>query len=364
MNDGLANYLPGILPFLATERHIPLAVIGSFMTALLLAQTLQPLSGLWADRLGGRRLILGGAGLTMAGAILLGLVHGAAWIIVVLILTGLGNTLFHPQALSQSRRLATANPGLLMAVFLVGGELGRAASPAVAGFLVGHFGMAALGLMAVPLIVSFPWLLRRIPGGAPARERSLVPFHWAGHGRRAAWLIVFSSVRSATIYELVTLSPIIWHARGGSLVGAASLVTVFIGVGIAGNLSGGYLSERTGRLPIVWVTTLAAILCLLLYIALPPGYMWPILAVLGIALFGTASLTMLMGQDIFPDNPAMGSGVALGLANGVGALLVLPLTALAGRFGPVVPVWCLVGMTVVSLAAIPKLPEFRPRASS
>ncbi|POB10377.1 MFS transporter [Sulfobacillus sp. hq2] len=363
MNDGLANFLPGILPFLAVDRHMPLPLVGSLMTALLLAQTLQPLSGLWADHLGGRRLILGGVLLTALGALLLSIFHRPLVMIIVLILTGLGNTLFHPQALSQARKLATVHPGLFMSVFLVGGELGRALSPAAAGYLVGHMGLTALSLMALPLLVSLPALFRYIPLGTSLHKARSATFHWRGHGRRAGWLIGFSSVRSATIYEIVTLSPIVWHARGGSLVSAASLVTVFIGVGIAGNLYGGYLSAKTGRRPIVWVTTVLAAVALALYIALPQAYLWLILSVLGVALFGTSSLTMLMGQDIFPDNPAMGSGVALGLANGLGALMVMPLTAMAGHTHPLAPIWCLLVLTVFSLIAVPRLPESRAWAA-
>ncbi|MGH8987977.1 MAG: hypothetical protein ACRDXC_05185, partial [Acidimicrobiales bacterium] len=33
--------------------------------------------------------------------------------------------------------------------------------------------------------------------------------------------------------------------------------------------------------------------------------------------------TVLIGQDIFPENRSMGSGISLGLANGVGSVLVL-----------------------------------------
>ncbi len=60
---------------------------------------------------------------------------------------------------------------------------------------------------------------------------------------------------------------------------------------------------------------------------------WPILGLLGIALFSTSPVTSLIGQDIFKENPGLGSGVALGLGNGVGALLLLPVGYAASRVG-------------------------------
>src|SRR5579872_6883100 len=60
LNDGAANYLPGILPALLVNLQQPVSMAGAFMAALILVQSLQPLSGLLADRIGGKSLILAG----------------------------------------------------------------------------------------------------------------------------------------------------------------------------------------------------------------------------------------------------------------------------------------------------------------
>lgn len=65
---------------------------------------------------------------------------------------------------------------------------------------------------------------------------------------------------------------------------------------------------------------------------------------------------MLVGQDIFAENPALGSGIALGLANALGAVMAFPLTYIAARSGAATAVWILIALTIVTIPAIRWMP--------
>ena len=85
--------------------------------------------------------------------------------------------------------------------------------------------------------------------------------------------------------------------------------------------------------------------------------MWVAAGLLGMALFLTASTTVLIGQDIFPENRSMGSGVALGFANGLGALLVLVVGLFVHDTDVVEIFWVLAALslaTVVPALAFPR----------
>ncbi len=74
-------------------------------------------------------------------------------------------------------------------------------------------------------------------------------------------------------------------------------------------------------------------------------------------MFLTASPTVLIGQDIFPENRSMGSGIALGLANGIGAFLVLAL-GLAITDATVIRIfWVLAAASAASVLAALALPR-------
>lgn len=355
LNDGIANYLPGVLPFILTERHVPEALAGSFMTALLLGQSLQPLSGWIADRIGGRSLVLGGVVLSTVAAAMVGFSHPIWLILSFLLLTGIGNTAFHPQALSITRTHVGKRQGLGMAVFLVGGEIGRSLGPLAAGLVVHHYGLQWIWLLAVPLILTYPWIVKAIPA-QPKRTNQRPPIAFDRHIKPASALLAYALVRSATIYEIITLAPIMWHKEGGSLVTGAALVSVLIGVGIIGNLGGGGLNDRIGKRFVLFSTSLLAILSLMAFNTLHGVWIWPTLGIMGIALFGASSTTTLIGQDIFSENPALGSGVALGLANGLGAIMVIPLTYVAAQTSDALTVWILIALTLITIPTIMAMP--------
>jgi FSR family fosmidomycin resistance protein-like MFS transporter len=354
LNDGLSAYLPGVLPYLALERGVPLAAASGLMTVLVVAQVLQPLMGAWADRLGGRSLILAGPALAALGTIGLALAPSYALLAVCLFLVGLGTTVFHPQALAAVRSVAVRRQGTAMSGFLIGGETGRAVGPLAAAVLVAHRGFGALALLALPFALTAPWAWRAFPR-LPARTPRSGPSPWRRQVAPAAALVTFTTLRATAIYAVSTFVPILWHERGGSLVAGASLVTTLVGVGILGNLGGGAAADRWGRRPVLLWSTLCAGAALPLLLFAKGVWLWPALAISGVALFSSLPVTMLIGQDTFPGQPALGSGVALGVANGLGAVLLLPLGVAAAHWGAESALALVPLLVLAGLPCIPRL---------
>jgi len=355
LNDGSANYLPGILPAVLISLHQPASMAGALMAALLIGQSLQPLMGWIADRIGGRGMIILGLAASSAGGALLGLAHHVAALVGLLMLIGLGNAMFHPQALSAVREAARSRQGLALSIFLVGGELGRGIWPVLTSMLVVRWGLPSLVVLALPAAVTLPWVVRRAPRQETRRQT----------GGRVEWPVVpalllmgLAGVRSTVTYCLVTFIPLLWQFRGGSLVGGASIVSTLIALGIIGNLGGGHLMDRFGKSPVLLISTLltAALVPAVGYV---PGYwIWVTAALAGITLFAGASPTISAGQEIFAANPSLGSGIALGLANGIGAVLVL----VVGMFvnpGDIHPVfWLLGAVSLLSTLFLPPLSRY------
>jgi FSR family fosmidomycin resistance protein-like MFS transporter len=91
-------------------------------------------------------------------------------------------------------------------------------------------------------------------------------------------------------------------------------------------------------------------------VALLAGFMltsgivaWLLLALYGIALFSTLPLTVLIAQDIVPENRSFGSGLSLGFANALGAVGVLILGPVAEAYGPATALWVTVICGVVAI---------------
>lgn len=322
LNDGAANYLPGVLPAVLVSLHAPVQMAGVLVASLIIGQALQPLVGWVADRIGGRSMTVVGLLVSSACGGLLGLAHSTWLVIVLLLLIGVGGAMFHPQALAGVRSMLQGRTGFLTSVFLVGGEIGRGIWPTAASLIVAHGGLQSLWITAIPGLVTVPLLWRAAPR-LPATHRKGKPIHWRNHARPMALLIGYRSIRAFTTYALVTFIPIIWHARGSTLVTGASLITTIIVVGVVGNLAGGHMADRVGRRPVLVLSALATAGLIFPVIYGSGVWVWVCAALLGVAMFLTASTTVLIGQDIFPENRSMGSGIALGLANAIGSVLVL-----------------------------------------
>ncbi|MGH7919894.1 MAG: MFS transporter, partial [Candidatus Dormibacteraceae bacterium] len=155
---------------------------------------------------------------------------------------------------------------------------------------------------------------------------------------------------------LVTFVPIMWHLRGGSLVSGASIITTMIVVGVIGNLAGGHLADRIGRLPVLMASALAAAGLVAAMVFASGAWLWILAAPLGAALFLTASTTVLIGQDIFPENRSMGSGIALGFSNGIGALLTLLIGLWVSDRDVTTVLWLVAGLSAASAPLALALP--------
>ena len=347
LNDGAANYLPGVLPAVLVSLHEPVRMAGVLIAALTIGQALQPLTGWMADRIGGRALVVTGLTVSSLGGGLFGVAH-SSWLLVVLLLAvGTGNALFHPQALAGVRSLVHGRHGFLTSAFLVGGELGRGIWPTAASLVVSHLGLEYLWLVGLPGLATVPLLARTAPRLA-ARTGAHQPVQWRRHTRPMAVLITYQSIKALAIYALSTFIPILWHLHGGSLVSGASIITVMLVVGVIGNLYGGHLADQIGRLRVLVASSLATAGLIIPIIYLHGAWIWITAAPLGIVLFLTMSSTILIGQDIFPENRSMGSGIALGLANGIGALLVLAIGQTVNNNDLTIPLWVIAGLSAAT----------------
>lgn len=353
LNDGSTNYLPGILPAVLATLGQPVEMAGVIITALTIGQVLQPITGRIADRMGGRSLIIVGLTMTSIGGGLIGLVHTTWVLIVLVVLIGVGNALFHPQALAGVRSVMEGRHGLATSVFMVGGEIGRGLWPTVASLIVTGFGLAGLWVIAIPGLITAPFLLRSAPALKPARSHGPA-IRPSEHARPLALLIGFQSIRTLSIYSFATFIPIVWDQRGASLVTGASIISTMFLVGVIGNLVGGQLTDRVGLRPLLVISAAASAVLIVPTAYLTGPLEWVAAAVLGIAFFLTSSTTVVIGQNIFPENRSMGSGIALGFSNGVGAVAVFVVGLFIGT--SVVGVFWVLG--ALSLASIVLVPMF------
>jgi FSR family fosmidomycin resistance protein-like MFS transporter len=351
LNDGAANYLPGILPAILVTLGLPVSSGGVLMAALLVGQGMQPLIGIVCDRVGGRVFIIAGLAGDSLCAALTGFAPSYGTLILLLIVIGLSSSLFHPQALVAVRGLAGGKHGATMSIFLVGGEIGRGVWPVLASGVATVAGLRFLWILGVPALLTLLVMPTFVPP-MPRGRRDAKPIRWRTHLKPLSVLVAFSSLRSLLVIAISTFVPIEWHAQGGSLTVGATFVATLMVVGIIGNLAGGRLSDSIGRRRIVVAGMALGVVAMVLFMFSGGLWSWVLIGLAGIFIFATFPLTILMGQDLVPENRSFGSGVALGFANALGALGMIVLGPIAEAGGSNAALWVAVagGAAAVAIA--------------
>lgn len=224
----------------------------------------------------------------------------------------------------------------------------------------------ACGLLLVPvalyLRIGMPETLAPSSSAAPVP----VPVRWrAGHVILGIGAIAGGTVATYVASYMATYGTTVLHLSAVSGLHAALAVGFAT---IVGGIGGGWLADRFGRWPAMFWPRLAMALAVVpVFMVLAsrrdPATLLAVAAALAFltALNGGGVLTAIC--ELFPSRQRA-AGLAFVYSAGVslfGGATQFLVTWLIGATGdPLAPAWCVVAASLVSLAAILRMPETRP----
>jgi FSR family fosmidomycin resistance protein-like MFS transporter len=105
---------------------------------------------------------------------------------------------------------------------------------------------------------------------------------------------------------------------------------------------GGHLSDRVGRQQVIAMSLLIYPPLMAAALALQGPMRWVLLAIAGMAILASNSVTVVFAQELLPQRIGLASGLTLGLAFGAGGVGVGVSGIMADLFGLRASVWSLV----------------------
>lgn len=282
--------LPPLFPFVKAELGVSYAELGLLATLFYATSGVaQTPAGFLVDRFGAPRVLFCGLGLLAAATAAYGLAPGYWTLLPLVMLAGLGNSVFHPADYSiLTASVSQPRLGRAYGAHTIGGNLGWAAAPvsalaleAVLGWRGALIVLGVGGLLALALIGQGRNLLRHEParrgGGAEALLPLVSPPVLLCFG-------YFLLLAAALIGVQTFLPPLLDQLHGTPLEIASVALTAFLLGNSAGILAGSVLADRTSRHESIVAGGLlpaSAMLLLIAHVALPDAGLIAAIALAG-----------------------------------------------------------------------------------
>src|SRR5262245_50735853 len=174
LNDMMQSLVPALYPILKSSYGLSFSQVGLITLAFqCTASMLQPLVGLYTDRHPQPYSLTAGISLTLVGLLLMSRASTYPVIVLAAMLTGMGSSIFHPEASRVARMAAGGRYGLAQSLFQVGGNIGSASGPLLAAFVVVPHGQSSIAWFSGAASIAIFVLL--LVGGWYARHRAPMP---------------------------------------------------------------------------------------------------------------------------------------------------------------------------------------------
>ncbi len=332
LNDLMQSLIPALYPMLKAQFHLNFTQVGLITLSFqLTASLLQPTVGFYTDRRPQPYSLAIGMAATLIGLLLMSLAHSYEMLLFSAGLVGIGSAVFHPEASRVARMASGGRFGFAQSMFQVGGNLGGAIGPLMAALIVLPRGQGSIAWFSLSALLAMTVLTRVGAWYAAHQARhstagTRVVSAASGMSRRRVLLCIFLLMLltfSKNVYTsgLNTFFTFYLIERFQLSVHDAQMrLFLFMSAIAVGTLIGGQLTDRIGRLPMIWISIVGA---LPFTLALPyANLFWcgVLTVIIGMLMASAFPAILVYAQELLPGRVGLVSGMFFGFAFGLGGL--------------------------------------------
>jgi MFS transporter, FSR family, fosmidomycin resistance protein len=302
----------------------------------------------------------------VGGLCLVGLAPDFLALATLIVGAGLGISFFHPEAATRAGACSPADRSRALSIFAVGGSLGQAVGPIIAGAFTARYGLASLACFAPPglALTALLYFASRHDDVAPSRLDSAAPGETSlrdllrGQGRSVAVMLAIGMLRVLPALGVPLSLAYLLKLRGESNGTIGVVQSVFLGAIGVGSLVCAVAVRRARERSLLWI--LPALAAPPLWLCSRLGYagMLTCVAAVGALLGAVMPILIGYGQRLLHQGPRMASSLTMGVTWGLGGIAVAALVTTlnhAGRPDLAFPIFAVAVLVSSALCAL--LPE-------
>ena len=349
--DFYNGFLSPLLPLIVARLNLSLTLAGILLSIFSISNSLiQPITGILADRVGRKYLILFGPLITAFFMGLIGWVNQYWILIVILIMSGIGTAMFHPAAAAMVGEQNNHRKGLAMSIFNMAGALGVSLGALIIIPWTNKFGLRSTAYMLWIAIFFTLFSFRSISRkeAVPATSQRRLDFIQTikPHLLLVINLFLIVVIRAIIVLTFAGFIPLYVTSQGQSAMFGGLALAIFQFFTTIGILFGGHIFDQIGTKKTLALSFIFVLPFALVFINLPSAWGLPFLAVMGLFLSSSTPVNIIVGQELIPSQASFMSSIMMGLGWGSAGLFMFPIGILANTIGLY---WTL---TIVSSLAI------------
>lgn len=342
VNDTIQALLPSIYPMLKDKYALTFTQVGMItFTFQVTASLLQPVVGFYTDRRPKPYSLAIGMTITLIGLILLARAGDYVALLIAGGLTGIGSSIFHPEASRLAHMAAGRRHGFAQSLFQVGGNFGSSLGPLAAAAIIVPRGQESIlwftvlaGIGIGVLVKVARWYQRRLalhlarpasrarPAASPLpRNKVIVSIAILGALIFSKYFYLVSLTNYYTFYLIDRFNV--------SVSTSQIYLFVFLFSVAAGTILGGPLGDRFGRKYVIWFSILgvAPFSLVLPHVGLTATVL--LSAIIGVVLASAFSAILVYAQELIPGKVGLIAGLFFGFAFGISGIASAALGKLA-----------------------------------
>ena len=315
IHDVYSAFLAPLLPLIIEKLPLSLTAAGSLSAYMQLPAILTPFIGHLSDKYNLRYLVIFAPGLAATAMSAIGLAPNYGILALLLLLAGFASAFFHAPAPAMVAHISGKRMGKGLSWYMGGGELARMLGPIVAVWVVstwtleGMFRVVVIGWASSAILF---WRLRSIPISRRTNGsmQSILP------KLRTLFLplLIITFFQMFMMVCMTIYLPTYMTLNGATLLMAGGSLAILELAGFAGALSGGTLSDRLGRKPLLLGITILSPLLMIAFLNVSGWLLVPVLLSFGFVSISAGPVFLALIQDNFPENRAVSNGLYISMS--------------------------------------------------